>query len=80
MSPETERVENNGVRRVNVFEHHALGMATYAGIIISEEQIRTYAELRALNDNDLSDQRLLYLLLDPNQQVIFRGKYEHINF
>jgi hypothetical protein len=59
----------------------ATSMANYADIDLSVEQINQYADLRTVSEsNPLSDQRLLYLILEPLQQEAFKIKYSHINF
>lgn len=59
----------------------AKGMANYAGFELTSEQLDNYAELRMVSEPEpLSDQKLLFLLLHPEQQITFKQRYPHIDF
>lgn len=59
----------------------AFSMAHYAEIELLEQQAQDYAEARINKETSiLSDQRLLYFFLEPNQQEAFRNRYAHMDF
>lgn len=74
---------DNSEQAVNVCKKQAEGIAHWANINLTQDQIDLYAELRMISEpgsEALSDQKLLFLILEPEQQEIFDEKLSHIDF
>jgi len=60
----------------------AMGMATWTGLSLTEEQIGKYAIRRneppEAGSPMLSDQRILAEVLDPVQREVFKAQHPHI--
>ena len=58
-------------------------MSKFAGIKLRPNQVDDYVYVRESLDKDFggeSDQILLDLVLDPNQTIVFREKFDNIHF
>lgn len=74
------------------YERHAESYAKNASIDLEDWQKSQYAEFRKMKADpvyhsehgdglwSLSDQQLLYLTLQPEQQTVFENRYGHIDF
>lgn len=75
--PQTER-------QLECCRHQAEFYARFARIALDQFTIEEYAEARLspnLNDSPMqSDQQLLFSILNPDQQLIFRRAFKHIDF
>jgi len=59
----------------------AISLAGYAGVELSQQQAKNYAESRSESGYSvMSDQKLLYLFLDSDQKEAFRNRYAHMEF
>lgn len=59
------------------------GMARYAGLELTTEEIQMYIYARQSKDPDyvgLSDQRILDLCLSPEKQIIYENFYKNMRF
>lgn len=62
-------------------KYQAKIMARVSDIVLSEEQLSDYILSRQSPDmSGLSDQRIMFLLLDSEQQAKFRRAFSDINF
>lgn len=75
--PQTER-------QLECCRHQARFYARLADIALDQGTLDKYVEARlspSPNDTPLpSDQQLLYSILNPEQQLVFKRTFEHIDF
>ena len=75
--PQTER-------QLECCRHQARFYARLADIALDQVTLDEYAEARlSPSPNDtplLSDQQLLFSILNPEQQLVFKRTFEHIDF
>lgn len=68
---------------MNHEKSQADSIARISRIELSDEQVNQYCETRQSQDKEfigLSDQTLLYLVLEPSQRVTFKKEFRHISF
>jgi hypothetical protein len=74
-------IEISDNRRIEQAMGCAFSIAGYAGVELSRQQASDYAKVRNNRGSSaLSDQKLLYFFLEPDQQAAFRNKYAHMDF